>query len=242
MKIAVLSDIHGNSAALTAVLQAARECNVSRLFILGDLVGYYYHPGSVMKLLESWPRDVVQGNHERMLQEAALSPASKEQLRKRYGRGLDCVFEQLEPEELHYLLHLPEKREITIDGMRFLLCHGAPWDRDCYVYPDAPPETLRNCVVTGSDVVLMGHTHYPFFFNIDGCTVANAGSVGQARDQGSMASWLLIDTSNRTFVSKHTNYNSDHICAEVKLLDPDVPYLHQVLKRGHGTVSADTRT
>ncbi len=57
MKIGVLSDIHGNHYALKAVLEEARRCGVEYLFILGDLVGYYYYPDEVLKLLEGWPKE-----------------------------------------------------------------------------------------------------------------------------------------------------------------------------------------
>ena len=70
MKIAVLSDIHGNNLALKLVLDEARILGVERLFILGDIVGYYYHPEEVIHLLNDWHKEMIQRNHESMLKDA----------------------------------------------------------------------------------------------------------------------------------------------------------------------------
>jgi hypothetical protein len=60
-------------------LEEARRCGVEYLFILGDLVGYYYYPDEVLKLLEDWPKEVIQGNHEGMLKEVLNKETEKRQ-------------------------------------------------------------------------------------------------------------------------------------------------------------------
>ena len=70
MKIAVLSDIHGNHLALREVLDDASRLDVGELFVLGDSVGYYYHPDKVLEQLTAWQMEMIQGNHEPMLQTA----------------------------------------------------------------------------------------------------------------------------------------------------------------------------
>ena len=69
MKIAVLSDIHGNNFALDDVLKECKLENVEKLLILGDIVGYYYHPELVLKMLSEWEYEIIKGNHEVILQE-----------------------------------------------------------------------------------------------------------------------------------------------------------------------------
>ncbi len=98
MKIGVLSDIHGNHYALKAVLEEARRCGVEYLFILGDLVGYYYYPDEVLKLLEDWPKEVIQGNHEEMLKEVLNKETEKETVRKKYGMVFYLIMNPLDEE------------------------------------------------------------------------------------------------------------------------------------------------
>ena len=80
MKIGVLSDIHGNHIALEAVLTEAVSLDINRLCVLGDMVGYYYHPDRVLEMLKAWPVDVIQGNHERMLRKYQDSDAEKKKI------------------------------------------------------------------------------------------------------------------------------------------------------------------
>ena len=229
MKIGVLSDIHGNHYALKAVLEDARRCGVEYLFILGDLVGYYYYPDEVLKLLEDWPKEVIQGNHEEMLKEVLNKETEKETVRKKYGSGINFAIEKLSVEWMEKLNELHAFKSVTKDNLRFDLCHGSPWDRDCYIYPDCNNDILSRCALSGSDFVFMGHTHYPFVSFYNNTTIANSGSVGQPRDRSSAGSWLVIDTMNRSLMFQHTPFDSSSIIDDVKKIDPHLPYLHEVL-------------
>ena len=71
----------------------------------------------------------------------------------------------------------------------------------------------------------------PFFYQKDNTSVVNVGSVGQARDKGSMASWVVVDTDNRTLVFKSTFYDASSIIEEVKENDPHLPYLYEFFMR-----------
>lgn len=231
MKIAIISDIHGNHVALRGVLDEARRQGVGFLFVLGDIVGYYYHADSVLDLLENWSCEMIQGNHEELLRQASVDDNQAHAIKQRFGHGIDKALEQLTDTALGKLINLPSVKMIEMDGVKFQLCHGSPWDRDSYIYPDSPQELLDKCVTSAVDFVLLGHTHYPFVYCKGRTVIANIGSVGQARDKGGVASWAVIDTSNRTLTFQHTPYNITSLLAEVKKFDPDNTYLADVLLR-----------
>lgn len=231
MRIAVLSDIHGNYLALDSVLKEVKEFGVKRLFILGDLVGYYYHPDKVMKLLNDWPVDIIQGNHEEILKRAVKDKVFLKQIYLKYGSGINMAINKLIDTQILELTELPWKKIIRIDDLSIVLSHGAPWERDCYVYPNSDLSVLKRCCVLGAEFIFLGHTHYPFVFRNDGCTVINVGSVGQARAQGGIASWALLDTVEKKVELKNTQYDTTPLVNEVKLIDPHVPYLYKVLLR-----------
>ena len=73
MRIAIVSDIHGNAPALEAVLDEAAALGAEHVLALGDYVGYYYWPAEALRLLARWPNHMIKGNHEVML-ESALHP------------------------------------------------------------------------------------------------------------------------------------------------------------------------
>jgi putative phosphoesterase len=231
MKIAILSDIHGNYLALEAVLNEATRAGVEYLFILGDVVGYYYHPDKVMELLGAWPAELIQGNHEQMLKNTITNAAVLKDYKEKYGSGLEFAFTKLNQETQQKLVNLSSHKIHEIDHLKLELCHGSPWDRDYYIYPDSKTEILDKCADTEADYVFMGHTHYPYIYQNKRKVIANAGSVGQSREKGSIASWIVLDTSNRVLVFKYTKYDALPVIEEVKITDPQLPYLYEVLLR-----------
>ncbi len=231
MKIALLGDIHGNDAALRSVLRAASVANVDRLLITGDLVGYYFAPLQVLQLLHDWDKDIVCGNHEVMLATARSDCAYLESVDRRYGSGVRIAIEQLSTEQLDKLSTLPHPLELEINGVRILLCHGAPWDLNQYIYPNTEFDLIVRCDLKKYDLVVMGHTHYPMLKNIRKTILVNPGSVGQPRNRQPGASWVLFDTKDCMITFHTENYDLTDLMNECKVRHPELPYLSEVLNR-----------
>jgi predicted phosphodiesterase len=230
MKVAVLSDIHGNSGALRAALQDVRKAEAAHLLILGDLVGYYYDAKGVLDQLHGWETTVIGGNHEAMLAEARTDSAAAARYREKYGSGLDAALQTLSAKQIDWLCALPPRARVELDGVSFELCHGSPGDRDRYVYPTADDEQIRACQIAGA-VVLMGHTHYPMVAARSDCLLINSGSVGQARDFGGFASWVLFDTQSGIVTLRRSEYDTTSLADEAAARDPHLPYLREILSR-----------
>ncbi|MFM2360571.1 MAG: hypothetical protein RLY16_2564, partial [Bacteroidota bacterium] len=192
MKIAILSDIHGNHYALKAVLDACKKEGVEQLFVLGDLVGYYYNPANVLELLADWPHHLIKGNHEVILQDLSLGKLDATALRLKYGSGHQIALQQLTEAQQNYLYNLPEQLDISTNGVNFQLNHGTPWSIDTYLYPDASSENINRCHSVNHDFVLIGHSHYAFCHRGEKSTLINSGSVGQSRQKGGLANWTLV--------------------------------------------------
>ena len=231
MKLGLLSDIHGNDLALQAILEQASSSGVETLLITGDLVGYYFSPLEVLKLLRPWNKHIVRGNHENMLDAARADSSYLEQVDARYGSGLRVAIEQLDKEQIDELCNLPHPMELAIDGCKILLCHGAPWDNDCYVYPDAKQELLARCASQKFDLVVLGHTHHPMCHQIGDTLLVNPGSVGQPRNRKPGAHWVLFDTDNRSLEFHQVEYDSSALLQECQQRHPELPYLAEVLVR-----------
>ncbi|TVT68235.1 MAG: metallophosphoesterase [Denitromonas halophila] len=232
VKLGILSDIHGNCGALQAVLDAAFAVGVERLLVGGDLVGYYFSPKAVLDLLQPWQKDMVRGNHEEMLHRSRFDPEFLLMVGRRYGSGIDEAIAQLSISEIDTLCSLPHPMPLEFDGRKILLCHGAPHDVDCYVYPDSDLAALDAAALTEFDLVVTGHTHYPMRRTLGETTVlVNPGSVGQPRDRRPGAHWALYDTGNGEVSFHCERYDYAPLQAEARRRHPELPYLADVLGR-----------
>ena len=162
MKIGVISDIHGNYDALVEVLKKAKKEEVEHLLILGDIVGYYYHPDKILELLSEWSFDMIKGNHENILEDLIANPSLGETTRLKYGSGHNEAINKLTNQQLGFLSSLPETKSVQFDEVSILMCHGSPWSNEYYIYPDSEKEVILKCDSKEHDFVLIGHSHYAF--------------------------------------------------------------------------------
>ena len=231
MKIAVISDVHGNCDALIEVLKKAKKEKVEHLLVLGDLVGYYYHPDKVLKLLSEWSFDLVKGNHEMILEDLIANPTLGTSIRSKYGSGHQEAIDKLTNQQLDFLRGLPETKSMRFSDITILMCHGSPWSNDHYVYPDSDYETILKCDSKEHDFVLIGHSHYAFAIKNANSILLNPGSVGQSRQMGGKASWAIINTKNGSFQLLTTDYEVEKLMSEVEEKDADIKYLAEILIR-----------
>jgi putative phosphoesterase len=231
MKIAVISDIHGNYDALVAVLEKANKENVEHLLVLGDIVGYYYHPDKIFKLLSEWSFDIIKGNHEKILESLIETPSLEESIRLKYGSGHQEAINKLTKKQLEFLKDLPETKSVQFNEVSLLMSHGSPWSNDYYIYPDCENETIVKCDSKEHDFVLIGHSHYAFAIKNTNSILINPGSVGQSRQTGGKASWCIINTVNKCFQLMSTDYNIENLVNEISKKDSEIKYLTKILKR-----------
>jgi len=231
MKVAVISDIHGNFDALLAVLDKAKNENVTHLLILGDIVGYYYYPDKIMDLLSEWSFDIIKGNHEKILEDLMIDSSLNESIRLKYGSGHMEAIDKLTKDQLRFLSALPETKTVQFGQTSLLMSHGAPWSIDYYVYPDCDKEILEKCDSKEHDFVLIGHSHYSFAYRNENSILINPGSVGQSRQTGGKASWCVINTDNHCFQFFSTDYSTETLIKDIIEKDPEIEYLTKVLKR-----------
>lgn len=234
MKVAILSDIHANIFALDAVLADCKDEEVGHFIVAGDLVGYYYWPKLVVqRLMQDTRVTCIRGNHEDILAETLASACAADCYRQKYGSGYDVCLDSLSDEELRWLLSLPSKAELAIDGVHFSVHHGSPSSTDEYIYPDANSDILARCHDSCHYTVL-GHTHYPFMHASNSSILVNPGSVGQPRDCGGQASYVVINLANRSLRFKRIPYDIGPVIAAAKARDPALEYLQKIMTRRVG--------
>jgi len=232
MKIAVISDIHGNVEALTQVLRVAKKRKVQHLFVLGDIIGYYYHSKEVLSLLSEWECSIIKGNHEQILQDVYCNEELSLNIKRKYGSAYDISIKQLLENELSFLFNLPPIIEKEIDGINFLLAHSNPFSSEHeYLYPDTNKEILSKCNDKNIDFIFVGHSHYPFITKNKNSILINPGSIGQSRRIGGYAEWGIFTTENNTFEFMFTPYSTNNLLKDIMTYDPNLEYLSKILKR-----------
>jgi len=188
MRLLVISDVHGNLAALEAVLAEPHD----QLLCLGDIVGYGPRPADCLRLLRSHSATIVQGNHDRAIADG-IPPACRKDFEwlAQEMAGLGKV--QLSEGEITYLRNLPRSWRVKLAGLRFLFVHATPSD-PLYRYLGPDPAAWREEVAgSAADVVVAGHTHLQFELNAGECRVVNPGSVGQPKDGDPRAAYAVIE-------------------------------------------------
>ena len=199
--IATLYDIHGNLAALEAVL--AEIPDEATIVVGGDVCAGGEHPSETLERLRAVGDRVrwVRGNADRELTpgEPGLAPPG----------ALDGTRAALSDEQIAFLHDLPAT--VRID--RVLYCHASPRN-DVDIFTERTPEERIAFLFADvdADVVVCGHTHMQFERTIAGRRVINSGSVGRPYEDEPGAYWTL-DLAHR-FTPYAGAPASEHTCAE----------------------------
>ena len=181
----MLSDVHGNAVALTAVLEEVRREPVDLVVFGGDLT-WGPLPEETLALLREieTPALFVRGNAERALLEPSDQPTERQRwLEHRHSA---------EAREL--LAEFVEATVVEIAGLgpvRF--CHGSPRSDEELVTPATPESRIRDLAANVPErVIVTAHTHLQFDRRVGGLRVVNAGSVGMPYEGRAGAFWAVL--------------------------------------------------
>ena len=186
VKVAVISDVHGNTEALTAVLE---EVEGIELFCLGDFVDYGAEPNEVIDVLKDRAAVSVRGNHD----DAALT-GDTSRFNARAAMGSKWSARELSPGSREFIGGLPGSKVVQVGGVLAYFAHGSP-DDNLWEYVDPATHHLlfgHYLRKLGAGMIGLGHTHVPYVWKDDAGTVFNPGSVGQPRDGDRRASYALV--------------------------------------------------
>lgn len=206
MKIAVLSDIHGNLFALNSVLEDIKKNDVDEIFCLGDLAMAGPEPNETIDFLKQQNWTIIQGNTDKMIADysEAVYNAVKEGA-PIMANALENDVKSISTDNKEFLKQLPEKLALEREGVKILLVHGSPRRNNENIFPDLTKEQI-NEIVAGveGNIIFCGHTHIPCGYQTDnGITIVNDGSVGRPFTENPEACYVLADFSNGSFTIEH---------------------------------------
>jgi putative phosphoesterase len=178
--VAALYDVHGNLPALEAVLQHVAALEIGHVVFGGDVV-LGPMPAETLRTVRRHSGRVafVRGNCDRLVVAAAdgLLPAN---LPKDIATSIEWCADQLSPDDIAFLRHLPESVAIEVEGLGLVrFVHAtARSDEELFTIRTADDRVAEMFGGVGEPTVVCGHTHMQFERKVGALTILNAGSVG----------------------------------------------------------------
>ena len=235
MRYLILSDIHANCEALTAVLAHVRRKRWDRAVVLGDVVGYGANPNQAVDMVKGLkPLAAIRGNHDKV----CSGIEDGEMFNRVALQAALWTRRRLTPSNLRWLQALPEG-PIVVDGA-FAASHGTPIDEDAYIFGEI--EALNVFRQTTFPLCFFGHSHFPVIFGLspDAITtvlttspsfhfrlepgvryLVNPGSIGQPRDGNPLASFAMFDSATRSVSVHRVPYKLER--AQRKIIEAGLP-------------------
>ena len=227
MRVAIVSDIHGNRHAFEAALDAIEASESQEMWCLGDLVGYGAEPDACVELARRYAAICLAGNHDLGVRGALpLEEFSRgAALAARWTQGV------ITPETREYL----EKLEPSRIDEEVGLYHASPRD-PIWEYVLSPLQAELCLDAQSHRVCLIGHSHVALSFSrfdgqsasgqtrrpdeqldlTEGEWLINPGSVGQPRDGDPRAAWLELDLDTWEAVYRRTEYDIPGAAAAIR--------------------------
>ena len=228
MKRAIISDIHGNFEALTAVMGRIGDLDVEEIICLGDIIGYGPDPLKCLDTVIEKCQLTILGNHD---QAAIFDPEGFNPVAM---KAIYWTREQLENDDSDldqadrrsdFLGELPRRH----DEGEYLFVHGSPRDpTNEYVFPETvyEKELLSLLMSRFEKVCFQGHTHIPGVFTESGAFISpeerdlliqldadkcmiNVGSVGQPGDGNPKSCFVVLDTDEKTVTFYRVEYDTE---------------------------------
>jgi len=227
MRLAIISDVHGNLEALGAVWADMQELGVDKVYCLGDSVGYGPDPQAVVDELAARGVAGVMGNHELGL----TDDASLEWFNSQARAALETTRGLLKPATLASFADLP--RHLSVHGLR--LVHGLPPDSPLtYLFEASDTELVRVMSGLEEEISLVGHTHELGLVRLkarrvehqplqegrteltrDARWLINVGAVGQPRDGDPRAKYVVVEPGEGWVELRRVAYDAEPTKAKI---------------------------
>ena len=199
-RVAVLSDVHGNLEALTAVRVALKKERPDAVIIAGDHVLQGPDPAGVVDALqemEATGATIVQGNTDVAVADfdySAAFPWFTDGVPDTFRAAAEWAHDELGDERIGWLRRLPAERRLMLDDTMVLACHASPGSQTQGFDAQLDPSVILERVSrTDARVICCGHTHLPDVRDLGWKVIVNDGSAGLVFDGDPTASWAIVE-------------------------------------------------
>lgn len=212
--LAVLSDIHGNSIAMEQFVLEVDRIKPDTIICLGDTLGYLDDEIKCYEILEEIHAIHLMGNHEAMALGIIEINSEFEDVYK-----LNDAKNRLPVDTLKNIRNFPHETNLTDRNFKAEFYHGNPDDPlNGRVYFDTKIEPKKN----QTNFIFVGNTHRSFSRSNLWGKVINVGSLGLPRDNGSLGTFVLVDTEKNLISRQFIDFNLDKMLSKYKFSHPSV--------------------
>lgn len=193
-RILLVSDIHGNFPALTAIERKTRGCRIDIVLNCGDCVVYAPFPNETLEWLRAHHAVSILGNTDTKVLEL-LGGRSFTKPRKAEKRIMyEWTARELSPENRAYLAAMPRRAFLVVEGFRIGMFHGSPDNDNEFLFDDTPADRFRELAgKTDCDILVSGHSHTPYHKRINAVHFLNPGSAGRMFDGNPDSAFAVLE-------------------------------------------------
>jgi len=231
MRLAVIADVHANAYALSTVLEDIVSRGLGdHVYHLGDLVGYAPYPDETVDLIRSFKVQGIAGNYDSTVattyDHCGCQYEDPEQARLSH-ESYQWTLRHTRDSTKRQLSALPFRMDLRPGGGHkagptVILVHGTPTLNTVYWHKQRPDRfCMKMAAVAGArpgDLIAFGHTHLPWYREVDGVHYLNAGSVGRPKDGDWRAGYAIVDMAGDRpeieFV--RCEYDVDAVCDGIR--------------------------
>ncbi len=220
MRIAFISDIHSNHDALKVAISKLRECNVEKIYCIGDIVGYGAEPGKCIETIEKEAFAAVAGNHDW----ASVGKTDISYFNKKIRQSILWTSNVLLPHHRSFLASLP----LLLENSLWIAVHSTPLFPEEWHYILDAGQAKVQFNGFNQKICFVGHSHIPQVFTDHGEDlrispkegkdrfilrisdlrryIINVGSIGQPRDRDPRGCFVVFDSDSMTVEFVRFNY------------------------------------
>lgn len=217
MKIAVISDIHGNIYALMRALEDIEDNKVDTIICLGDLVGYGPHPNEVISMIKRRNILCLKGNYDVSVVDGSYTYIRENSIN---SFSLPWAVDELRAANKFYLNSLPTSLTLEFEDKKILFLHGSPNAINEYLLEgnDNTASIMENLK---EDALVCAHTHIPSIKKFGNKLFINDGSIGKPKIGRPNPTYCLIEVEK----NKPIKAEIKEITYEVKRIVKDMTML-----------------
>lgn len=194
IKVAVISDIHGNIVALNEIIKDAKNRKVDRFIASGDLVNELPFGNEVIDKLKEINALAIKGNKELYFIEYEEEKYNWENIQ---FKNSVFMYEAMTKENMDYIRKLPFSLSLEYEGVKIKVVHGSPESVTELVYRKSEDLIDKYTKSLEEDILILGHTHEPIWTCMkNGKMVINAGCSGVSPTNTGFAEYVIIDFEN----------------------------------------------
>jgi putative phosphoesterase len=222
MKLAFISDIHGNATALDAVLKDIEGREVDKLIVLGDLCFRGPEPQRSIELVRALNTDVIKGNADEWVVRGIREGEVPDEAVGTMTDERNWTYQKINLDNVKYLENLPKELKLECNKIKIHAFHATPNSLFEVVQPFASDEELQEKIMhKKANIYVYGHIHKPYIRYINGKCVINTGSVGLPFDGLNKASYMVLDINDNSYQTSivRVNYDVNKVIEQFKVSD-----------------------